>query len=501
MKMIRKPVFGIPVLILLIAMVVYVFWPGQFIFAAETINVWIGQKFGWLYCFAGLLMCCICAYVYFSPLGNKIIGGEEAKPLLNKWNWFCVALCTTMAAGILFWSTAEPVIHLTEPPDFLGLEPSGYAASIFSMSTMFLHWGITPYAIYCVPALLFAFVYYNMKKSYSFNNCLIPLLGEKFTLRIGTGVDSLCLFITATGLAASLGMGILSVVGGLAEIFNFRSEPIHWVLAGAGIVVTFIASSASGLMKGIKFLSGLNTKIFIGLLMFAFLFGPTSFLCSYFSESFGYYISHFFEKSLMLGGAANSDWTRLWSVQYFGSWLAWAPMTALFLGKIAYGHRFKDFIVFNLVLPAMFSMVWVGILGGNAVHMQLNGSDLIGLINQSGTESALYQVFRNLPIPVITLPLLAFTVFLSFVTAADSATNAMAGLCIKTSGNSAGEPPKSVKIILGILIGVISIIMVIGKGIDGVKILSTIAGFPAAVLITLVGVSLVRVAKAPDKFI
>lgn len=500
MKMIRKPVFGIPVLVLLLSMLVYMFKPGSFLSAMEKLNIWIGQNFGWLYCFAGLLMCCICAYVYVSPLGNKIIGGEEAKPLLNKWNWFCVALCTTMAAGILFWSAAEPVIHLTAPPDFLGLEPGSYEASIFSMSTMFLHWGITPYAIYCAPALLFAFIYYNMKKSYSFNNCLIPLLGERFSTRIGSGVDALCLFITATGLAASLGMGILSVVGGLTQIFNFHGQPIHWVLAGAAIVLTFIASSASGLMKGIKFLSGFNTKIFIGLLAFAFLFGPTAFLCNYFFESSGYYISHFFEKSLMLGAAADSDWTRLWSVQYFGSWLAWAPMTALFLGKIAYGHRFKDFIVYNLVLPAMFSMVWVGILGGNAVHLQLNGSDLMAVINQSGTESALYQVFRNLPIPAFTVPLLVCTVFLSFVTAADSATNAMAGLCTKTSGASISEPPKSVKIILGILIGGISIIMVIGKGIDGVKILSTIAGFPAAILITLVGISLIRVAKAPDKF-
>lgn len=501
MKKIRKFVFIVPVSIMIAALCVYTVEPIRYINAMESMNIFIGKKMGWFYCVVGLLLCGICAGVYFSPLGDKVVGGENAKPLLKKWNWFCVSLCTTMAAGILFWSAAEPVIHLVTPPEFLHLESNSYEAGIFSMSTLFLHWGITPYAIYCAPAVMFAFVYYNMGKTYGFSHCLQPLLGEKkITRNMPKYIDTLCLFITATGLAASLGMGILSVSGGLAQSFRIQSNTLILVLIGAGIVIAFVVSSTSGIMKGIKWLSVWNTRIFIAILLFALLMGPTSFIVNYFSESFGYYISHFFEKSLMLGAGTGSDWTRLWSVQYFGSWLAWAPMTALFLGKIAYGHKFKDMILFNLILPSMFSMVWVGILGGNAVYLQLHDTDLVKVIDNTGIENVLYEVFRSFPFSDIVIPILTFTVFLSFVTAADSTTNAMANLCVSTARRGTGEPPKTIKIILGVLIGLISIIMVTGKGVDGIKILSTIAGLPAAILIAAVGISLIKVMRVPDRY-
>lgn len=502
MKNIRKFVFIMPISIMFAALFIYIIASEQYLSIMENINILIGRKAGWFYCVVGLMMCCICVGGYFSPFGDKVIGGENAKPLFPKWNWFCISLCTTMAAGILFWSAAEPVIHLVTPPDFLQIESNSYEASIFSMSTVFLHWGITPYAIYCAPAIMFAFAYYNMGKPYGFCHCLTPLLGEKMVKHISKYIDVLCLFVTVTGLAASLGMGILSVSGGLSQSFGIQMNNLWLMIIGVAIVTAFIISSVSGLVKGIKWLSDLNIKIFIALLLFAFLMGPTSFICSYFSESFGYYISHFFEKSLMLGAVVESDWTRTWSVQYFGSWLAWAPVTAMFLGKISYGHKFKDMILFNLVLPSMFSMIWTGILGGNAVYQQFHGKDLMRVVNQEGLENVLYEVFRSFPLSEIIIPVLTFTVFLSFVTAADSTTNAMANLCVvETAGTNRGEPPKLIKIILGILIGVISIIMVLRKGVDGIKILSTIAGFPAAILIAAVGISLIRVMKTPDQYI
>jgi choline-glycine betaine transporter len=76
--------------------------------------------------------------VFFSPLGRVKIGGEDARPLLSRFNWFAVVLCTTIAVGIIFWSAAEPIYHLTQPPESFDIRPNSAQAELFTMSALFL---------------------------------------------------------------------------------------------------------------------------------------------------------------------------------------------------------------------------------------------------------------------------------------------------------------------------------------------------------------------------
>ena len=132
----------------------------------DAVNRFFQQGFGWFYLAVSLFLVVVSGIVLFSGVGKTRIGGEEAKPMLSTGNWFTVVLCTTIAAGLIFWGSSEPVYHLMEPPGFLGIEAGSYEASVFSMTTMFMHWTITPYAIYSVPALMFAVAVYNQKNAY-----------------------------------------------------------------------------------------------------------------------------------------------------------------------------------------------------------------------------------------------------------------------------------------------------------------------------------------------
>src|SRR3546814_13823347 len=114
-----------------------------------------------MFTISSVLFLALLAAIALSPFGGPIIGGAGAKPLLGRWRWFAVTLCTTIATGILFWGVAEPLFHLNEPPKMLGLKPGSDAAATFALSTMFLHWTLTPYAIDTVPPLAFATVYYT----------------------------------------------------------------------------------------------------------------------------------------------------------------------------------------------------------------------------------------------------------------------------------------------------------------------------------------------------
>ncbi|MCG4735300.1 BCCT family transporter, partial [Casaltella massiliensis] len=59
------------------------------------------------------------------------------------------------------------------------------------------------------------------------------------------------------------------------------------------IVITYIISSITGIDKGIKWISDKNTKLFIGLMVFIFVLGPTSFILSLGTQSLGNFASNF----------------------------------------------------------------------------------------------------------------------------------------------------------------------------------------------------------------
>ncbi len=49
----------------------------------------------------------------------------------------------------------------------------------------------------------------------------------------------------------------------------------------------------------------------------------------------------------------------------------WAPVTAMFLGRIARGYTVRQFICVNLILPSLFACVWMSTFSGTAIHMDL----------------------------------------------------------------------------------------------------------------------------------
>src|SRR5690606_13567803 len=120
----------------------------------------------------------------------------------------------------------------------------------------------TPYAIYCVPAIVFAFTYYNMKKPYSLSSTLSPLFGNKINNKVSTIIDSICLYTLALGMAASMGTSILTLSGGVNFLAGIKSGPGLWGVIAAVVTATFLISAATGIMNGIRILSNINMRVY-----------------------------------------------------------------------------------------------------------------------------------------------------------------------------------------------------------------------------------------------
>ncbi|WP_277811472.1 BCCT family transporter [Chromohalobacter canadensis] len=496
----RPLVFWPTFLVLLAAVIASYVNLDAFLATASALNDAILDNFAWLFSLGSLYLLVLAVIVYFSPLGKLRIGGEQATPMLSRLRWFSITLCTTLAVGVLFWTTAEPLYHFMGPPESLGLEAGSSDAMLFAMSTMFLHWSFTPYAIYAVPALIFALAFYNLRLRFSISSMLEPVFGPKVK-RFGGLIDAVSLYALVAGMASSLGTGALTLAGGAGQYLGGEASPLRLGVVIALIVVTFVISAASGLQKGIARLSSLNAILLLILGVFIFVVGPTSFMLSLGVESFGVYLDNFFTKSLFTGAAGEDQWPQWWSIFYWAVWFAWAPMAALFLGKISRGYTVREFLRVNLFYPALFASAWVIIFSGAALYFQAHtGVDLHAILNDRGVENVLYELFRQMPFADVWIPLLLFIAYISYVTAADSQTDAIGNLCTRgLTADSDLNTGVSMKVLWGVIVGIVSWVMVSFVGIDGIKMLSNLGGLPALIIVLLATGSLWRWLKHPER--
>jgi len=468
----------------------------NFIQTTSVVNDLIMGNFSWMFMLSAVLCVVLVAYMFFSPVGNVKIGGEEATPIYTPFKWFAVSLTTVIAMGILFWSVAEPIVHYYNPPEFLNIEPHSAASIRFSMSTIFVHWTITPYAIYTVCSLAFALALHNLKMSFSIGSMLRPFLGKIVDGPVGELIDGLALFAVVMGMSATLTSGILIIGDGLNDTAGISMSPLVYAIIALIIIFSALFSASSGLQKGIQVLSRVNTWFYFGLLAFIFLLGPSSYIMSLGIESFGIYLSEFFQRNLMTGASGNSQWPGWWTVSFFASWFAWAPLTSLFLGKISRGYTVRQFIIVNVFLPCLFAFFWFSTFSGTSIYLDdlLNGV-MYQAYQDTGFASVIYVLFDQYPLSSVVSILFIIVCFITFITAADSNTDAIGSLCTKGADAENMTSPMWVKATWGCSIAFIAWISASYIGVDGVKMLFNLAGLPGMLIVSGAGISLIKIIR------
>jgi len=500
-KSVRWAVFAVPWALAIITIILNFVNGDAFNSVIMTITGFILDKFSWLFALMAFVCVILVIAAYFSKFGGVRIGGRNAKPIMNMSNYVWIVLCTIMAAGILLWACAEPLYHYYAPP--ADVTPESPEAIDFLMKNIFLEWTFTPMCIYGAPAILFAFLFYNAKKDYSLGNMLYPTFSYDTAKKVSPVVDVICLLALVCGMAASMGSAVFLVTGGMSTLTDggVSSGAVTWTIVGAVIVAAFVASAVSGVMKGIRILSTINSRVYMALGLFVFLFGPTFYVLSLTVEGFGSYLTDFANQSLFLSVRNGDHWADWWPVFYWCNWMAWMPVTSAFLGRISRGYTVREAIRVIVVFPALFSVVWLGLFSGASLYYELNGAGINEAMTNGGTEFATYAVFQQMPIPTITIAVFLFIVFISFVTASDSNTNAMSGLC--TSGLSAEdtESPTWLKVVWGVTIGAMCIIFINAfQTTDALKYLSNLGGFPVVFFLIIITISFVKVMLNPMKY-
>ncbi len=475
--------------------------------SAFTNTLWdiflaIMVNFGWLIDLGCLWFVIFMLICIFSPIGNIKFGGKDAQPEFTRWNWWAISLCAGIGTGIVLWGPVEPLMLAMAPAVGMGLAPGSAGAIMWAMEKSFLHWTFTPYAIYITVAIAAAYAYFNMKKNYNVSAAFAPLLGDKAAgVKFSGIVDAITVFAITGGVAGSLGYGMMQIGSGIAGMMNIEAGPVVWILVATFIIVAYNISAITGLDKGIKWLSDKNAWLFIALLIFVFLFGPKAFTLNLGTQSSGQFFQNFissmtftypFHDDPNLVGSVwpngSELWPQWWDMYWFTDWLSFGPIVGLFLIKLAKGRTIREFVIVNWVLPALFGLIWFTVFGSLAIDIQLNPlrypslnlegfASLNEFMIAKGNESLMLKVLEAVPLAGLIKPIMLIVVSLSFVTLADSMTSTVALMTIKNN-EGVKEAPATIKLGWGLLMGLTSIVFVLNGGIDGIKVVKTIAGFP-----------------------
>lgn len=448
---------------------------------------------GWLYLLVVFMALVLLLYLAFGRLGRLRIGGEDAEPEFSHRSWLAMLFATGMGIGLVFWGAAEPISHYAQPPE--GIAAQTPEAARAAMRYAFFHWGLHPWAVYALMGLAMAWFQYNRGGRGLISDMLEPLIGARHRGALGHAVNIAAVVATAMGVATTLGLGTIQIAAGLERVLGLPAGlPLQLGIIGVAFVL-YMASSASGVERGVKWLSNANL-VLAGLLMLALLLlGPTGFILDTFTTTLGGYINQLVTMSLRLSPFSNGTWALDWTVFYWAWWISWSPFVGAFIARVSRGRTVREFVVGVVLAPSLLGFVWFSVFGGAALQAQIFGNvDLLAALAK-GYETVLFALLGSLPGATLLSVMALLLLLVFFVTSADSAVLVLASM----STDAAGDPPLSRRLVWGVAVALIAAAMLLAGGLSALQNLITIVALPFAVLLCLVMFSLYRVLDAEDQ--
>ncbi|MFS0781358.1 BCCT family transporter [Bacillus sp. 1P06AnD] len=455
-------------------------------------NSFLLEKFGWFYSLLMTSIVILAIYFSVSKYGKIRLGKDEDRPEFGYVTWLSMLFAAGMGIGLVFYGISEPIAHMDSP---LTDGQSEADKMRFAMRYSFLNWGIHPWAIYAIAAMIIAYFTFRKGKSGTISSTVTPLFKTSSSSVIGRIVDILSVLAIVFGVIPTIGIGAQQIAGGLSYLIPsiHNTTGFQVILIGVFTVV-FLLSAQTGIKRGIKYLSNFNIMLAALLLFFVLFAGPTLFILDFFTTSLGKYIQTLPEMSLKLNPLNHdeSSYIRSWTIFYWGWWISWTPFVANFIARISKGRTIREFISGVVLVPALIGTFWFAVFGGTSLHLDMfSGGNIASEIASNGPEVGLFALLGQLPFAQITQALGVVLVAAFFITSADSATYVVA---MQTSNGSL-NPSNRLKLSWGIIISALSMILLGAGGLDALQTTALVGAFPFAFVIVLMIASFMREIK------
>ena len=258
------------------------------------------------------------------------------------------------------------------------------------------------------------------------------------------------------------------------------------------MVGIYTLSAVSGITRGIQLMSSINIWLAGGLMLFMLIAGPTGFIFEGFFKGMGVYLTNFFPMAMYRGEAGvfgDPGWLGWWTVFFWGWFLGYGPLMAVFVARVSRGRSIRSIILLLSIAAPLVTNFWFTIVGGTGISMELAQADSVAKAFEGfNLPAALLAITQNMPMGFLISILFMVLTFVFVATTGDSMT-----YVISVAMSNTEEPTTAVRAFWGVAMGATAIILV-SLGSDGVGKLQSF------IVITAVPVSLILLPSLWDAF-
>ena len=472
----------------------------------SEMRTFVTGKFTWLFVLYSVFTVAVCIWLSMSRVGRIRLGGPKAKPQHSKFAWYSMLFACGQGIGLIFWSVAEPIMLRDENPVIPAAGPPGAAEG--GIVWTYFHWGLTAWAMYCVVAVCLAYSHHNLGKTLTFREATVDILPRWSQRGAGVVVELLAIIATVLGLATSFGFAALQFSSGITSFTGIQASPMIWLMVIAIFTGITAVSAIVGINKGMARISSLNSILSIVLVGAVFIFGPTLYIVSNLSQTFGSFMANFVNMSLWTDSATTATPLATWQDSWNGWWtvfiwcwvIAFSPFVAGFIARISRGRTIREFVLGVTVIPTLIVMIWVGIIGSAAIYYDDRTERGISEAVAADTSAGLFAMLDHVPL-VGTILLVVSTVLVAtyYVTSLDSGIYALSEF---VSAPSKSGPVFRVVLVVSIAT-VATVLLTLGGTavVDTVQTGTIIGAFPFSFVIILMIINLIRRLLKRDKAI
>ncbi|MER7078472.1 Choline-glycine betaine transporter [Saccharopolyspora kobensis] len=410
-----------------------------------------------------------------SRYGRVRLGGD-VEPEFGTFKWLAMIMCTLLAAGGVFWASAEPVYHYVDlPPAYADVAPGSAEAVAVALAQSFSHWGFLAWAVLGTLGAIVMMRAAEQGLPLRPRTLLHPVFGERIQRHwLGTVVDVICIIAVVAGTVGPIGFLGMQVSYGMSTMFGTPDTYPMQVAIILGLTAVAVVSVITGVDKGIQLLSRFNVWLAVATMAAILVLGSAAFVVDGFLSGFARYVQDFVPMSLYRG---NDEWLGSWTVFFFGWFIGYAPLMAIFVARISRGRTARNLIGFTAGVAPVATALWFTVLGGTGVMLeQRTPGSVSGPLDESGLPAALVSVAQQLPWG----GLLGVVLLVLTTTFVATTTDSMS-LAIATAGTSSGEPNKFSRAFWGLLMGVaaIALIAVGDSGVSALQSFIVVTAVPA----------------------
>jgi choline-glycine betaine transporter len=377
---------------------------------------WVSNVFTWLYIGTQNVWIVFAFWLSYQYGHIKFCkrGEEDAKPEFTDAEYFMMTFSAGVAVGLFFYGAAEPIwlyYGYSTTADGNRYTDAGqdntsqFEDAQWAMTQTVFHWGFHGWIPYQVVGATVGLVHYRMGLPMTIRSCFYPIMGKGIYGWFGDAVDALSIATIVGGVCTSLGLGTSAIASGInrlqtswdIRLFD-RTDEDEMKIVNSVIIalITLVATASvvSGVNYGIKFLSILAFNAGMFLLLAVFFLDNTWFFLNLMTQTLGHYFQNIIQLSFFTdafaeigrdnNGAQGSELSEApdgfypwetslmapWTIFYWGWWVSWAPFVGTFLARISKGRTIRQLVVYSLVAPLLYCIIWFSVFGGAAIKDQ-----------------------------------------------------------------------------------------------------------------------------------